>query len=404
MRVCTGSSSTPQRPLRNARVSPSLSIAHTEASNGWGGQEIRVLTEAAGFIARGHRVIVYAADGARILAEAPRFGVPAVALPIGRKRPRGAHALVMSLARKRVDIVNAHSSTDAWLSALACCWLGLRQHERPVLVRTRHVSIAVPNDPATRWLYRRATARIVTTGDALREQLIRDNGIDPRRIDSVPTGIDTAQFAPRSRTTARSALDLPRDAPLIGIVATLRSWKGHRHLLDALPLMMRADARLVIVGDGPQRAALEAQRQALGLGERVIFAGLQRDVAPWLAAFDVFALPSYANEGVPQALLQAMVARVPCVTTPIGGIPEIAREGETARVVPAKDARALAAAIDALLANPTEGQRLAANAQAFVLPRCGLETMLDRMEVVYRRALAERPDDERVHRQEGAAR
>ena len=63
--------------------------------------------------------------------------------------------------------------------------------------------------------------RIVTTGDALREQLIRDNGIDPRRIDSVPTGIDTAQFAPRSRTAARSELDLPRHAPLIGIVATL---------------------------------------------------------------------------------------------------------------------------------------------------------------------------------------
>src|SRR2546430_2757979 len=83
-----------------------------------------------------------------------------------------------------------------------------------------------------------------------------------------------------------------------------------------------------------------------GLGERVIFAGLQRDVAPWLAALDVFALPSYANEGVPQALLQAMVARVPCVTTSVGGIPEIARDGETARVVPATNAKALAAAID----------------------------------------------------------
>jgi glycosyltransferase involved in cell wall biosynthesis len=191
---------------------------------------------------------------------------------------------------------------------------------------------------------------------------------------------------------------------LIGIVATLRSWKGHRHLLDALPLMMRSDARLVIVGDGPQRAALEAQRQALGLGERVIFAGLQRDVAPWLAAFDVFALPSYANEGVPQALLQAMVARVPCVTTSVGGIPEIARDGETARVIPAMDSKALAAAIDALLAHPTEAQRLAANAHAFVVPRYRLETMLDRMEAVFRRALAERSDPRQAYKQEGAAR
>jgi glycosyltransferase involved in cell wall biosynthesis len=371
-------------------MSSALSIAHTEASSGWGGQEIRVLTEAAGFIARGHRVIVYAAHGARILAEAPRFGVPATALPIGHKRPRGARAVVASLADERFDIVNAHSSTDTWLSALACCWLGMRRRERPVLVRTRHVSIAVPNDPATRWLYRRATARIVTTGDALRAQLIRDNGIDPRRIDSVPTGIDATQFKPRNRTMARNALGLPADAPLIGIVATLRSWKGHRHLLDALPLMMRGDARLVVVGDGPQRAALEAQWQTLGLGDRVIFAGLQHDVASWLAAFDVFVLPSYANEGVPQALLQAMFARIPCITTAIGGIPEIARDGETARIVPAADPQALAQAIDALLADPTEGQRLAARAQAFVVPRYGLETMLDRMESVFRRALADR--------------
>jgi glycosyltransferase involved in cell wall biosynthesis len=385
-------------------MSAPLSIAHTEASNGWGGQEIRVLTESAGFIARGHRVVVYAPDGARILTEAPRFGVPAVALPIGRKRPRGAQALVATLARERVDIVNTHSSTDTWLSALACLWLGARQRERPVLVRTRHVSIAVPNDPATQWLYRRATARIVTTGDTLREQLIRDNGIDPRRIDSVPTGIDTSRFEPRSRTAARSALGLPRDAPLVGIVATLRSWKGHRHLLDALPLMMRSDTRLVIVGDGPQRAALEAQRQALALGERVLFAGLQQDVAPWLAAFDVFALPSYANEGVPQALLQAMVARLPCVTTSVGGIPEIARDGETARIVPAADSEALARAIDALLADPTEAQRVAANAHAFVVPRYGLATMLDRMEVVFRRALAERSDQNRAYKQADAAR
>ena len=375
-------------------MSAPLAIAHTEASNGWGGQEIRILTEAAGFIARGHRAIVLAADDARILHEAPRYGVPAKALPIGRKTLRGLKALAQSLSRERVDIVNTHSSSDTWLCALACRWLELRRHRAPVLVRTRHVSIAVPNDPATRWLYRHASARIVTTGDTLREQLIRDNGIDPRRIDSVPTGIDVARLKLRTRTAARAELGLPRDVPLIGVVATLRSWKGHRYLVDALPLLMRTDVRLIIVGDGPQRSALEAQRDALRLRDRVTFAGLQHDVAPWLGALDVFVLPSYANEGVPQALLQAMFAGVPCVTTSAGGISEIARDGDTARIVPARDAQALARAIDALLADPAEGKRLAANAHAFVVPRYGIDTMLDRMESVFRRALAERPHTE----------
>jgi glycosyltransferase involved in cell wall biosynthesis len=371
-------------------VTAPLSIAHTEASTGWGGQEIRVLTEAAGFIARGHRVRVWAAEGARILEEAPRFGVPAAALPIGAKRPRGAKALLSALAREDIDIVNTHSSTDSWLSAVACRWLEIRRRPRPVLVRTRHVSIAVPTDVATRWLYRRATARIVTTGAALRDQLIRDNGVDPRRIESVPTGIDPVQFAPRDRQAARRALGLPLDVPLIGIVATLRSWKGHRYLLDAMLQLARTDTRLVIVGDGPQRAALEAQADALGLRGRVRFAGQQADVAPWLAAFDIFVLPSYANEGVPQALVQAMFCGIPSVTTAVGGIPEVARAGDTALVVPAEDSRALAQAIDALQDDANLRARLADAARAFVAPRYGLDAMLDRMETVFRDALADR--------------
>ena len=366
-----------------------LSIAHTEASTGWGGQEIRVLTEAAGFVARGHRAVVYAAPGARILAEAPRFGVTAIALPIGEKRPRGARAMIRTLAQERIDVVNSHSSTDTWLAAIACRWLDLRRRPRPALVRTRHVSIPVPNDAMTRWLYRRATQRIVTTGEALRAQLIRDNGVDPARIDSVPTGIDASRFEPRDRAGARRALGFAPDAPLVGIVATLRSWKGHRFLVDALARLRHGNARLAIVGDGPQRAALEAQVDRLGLRPRVTFAGQQDDVAPWLAALDVFALPSYANEGVPQALLQAMLAGVPCVTTAAGAIPEIARDGDTARIVAAEDAGALAAGIDALLDDPATASACAARARAFVLPRFGLDTMLDRMEAVFRRALAE---------------
>ena len=372
------------------RERAALSIAHTEASMGWGGQEIRTLTEAAGFLARGHRVVVYAAPGSRMLEEAPRFGVAARALPIGRKRLAGVRALVRAFSQHPVDVVNAHSSTDAWLAALACRWLRTVHGPAPVLVRTRHVSIPVPDDPATRWLYRKATSRVVTTGDALRAQLVHDNGLDPARVDSVPTGIDAEAFAPRPRAAARHELGIDAAAPLIGIVATLRSWKGHRFLVEAMPRLAHRDARLAIVGDGPQRAALEAQVDALGLRDRVIFAGQQPDVMRWLPAFDVFVLPSYANEGVPQALLQAMFAGVPCVTTDAGAIPEIARDADTARVVAREDPAALAAGIDAVLDDREGSEAMARRAREFVTPRYGLATMLDRMEDVFRRAIAER--------------
>jgi glycosyltransferase involved in cell wall biosynthesis len=378
--------SVPDRDRETESGGRPLTIAHTESSGGWGGQEIRILTEAAGMQSRGHRVVVHGAHGSRIVAEAARFGVPAVALAIGRKRPAGVIAMRRALHAAPFDIVNTHSSTDTWLAALA---LRTGRSARPLLVRTRHVSVPVPNDPATRWLYRKATARLVTTGEALRATLIRDNGIDPARIDSIPTGIDAGHFAPGDRRAARAALGLPADTPLIGIVATLRSWKGHRYLLDALSRLRNRDTRLVIVGDGPQRPALEAQVDALALRGRVLFAGQQDDVAPWLRALDVFALPSYANEGVPQALLQAMFAGVPCVTTDAGAIPEIARDAETALIVGKEDAAALASGLDALLADAAMRERLAANARAFVAPRYGLDPMLDRMEAVFRRALGQ---------------
>jgi glycosyltransferase involved in cell wall biosynthesis len=363
-----------------------LCIAHTESSDGWGGKEIRILTEAAGMQARGHRVVVHGAHGSRIVAEAPRFGVPTVAVAIGRKRPAGVVAMRSALRAAPFDIVNTHSSTDTWLAAVA---LRVSRRARPVLVRTRHVSVPVPNDAATRWLYRKATARLVTTGDALRDTLIRDNGIDPARIDSIPTGIDAKRFARRDRTAARAGLGLPLDGSLVGIVATLRSWKGHRYLIDALTQVRHRDAKLVIVGDGPQRAALEARVDTLALRHRVIFAGQQDDVAPWLAALDVFALPSYANEGVPQALLQAMFAGIPCVTTDAGAIPEIARHGKTALVVSKEDAAALAGGVDTLLADAELRARIAADARAHVTQNYDLESMLDRMELVFRRALVE---------------
>lgn len=360
-----------------------MRIVHTEASLGWGGQEIRILTEAAGMIARGHGVEVACPREARIFAEAPRFGVPATALPIGRKRPRGVFALRRFLAARRFDAINAHSSTDAWLAALASSSIS----DPPPLVRTRHISAPVPRDMLTRWLYSKATAEIVTTGEAIRTQLIRDIGVPPSRVSSIPTGIDPGLFAPGERDDARRSLGLPSGVPLIGIVATLRSWKGHRILVEAMTLLAHRDAQLVIVGDGPQRDALRAQVGALGLENRVRLAGNQNDVARWLAALDVFALPSYANEGVPQALLQAMLMALPCVTTDAGAIGEAAIADHTAIVVAKENAVALAAGIDRVLGDPPLARRIGVAGRERALNKFSLAAMLDRMEAVFQRAV-----------------
>jgi glycosyltransferase involved in cell wall biosynthesis len=356
-----------------------VKIVHTESSLGWGGQEIRILSEAEGMRARGHQVVIVAPGRARIYGEAQKRGLDVVALPMARKTLAGFRAVRRWIAENPCDVVNTHSSTDSWLVAAACRTL----REKPPIVRTRHISAAIPNNMTTRWLYTRAARQIVTTGESLREQLVRDNGFPPERIVSIPTGIDSQRFAPGDRLAARRDLGLPEDAILIGIVATLRSWKGHRFLIDAVASLKRQDFRLVIVGDGPQRDALQMRIAERGVEDYIRMAGNQDDVRPWLRSFDIFALPSYANEGVPQALVQACLTGLPCVTTDIGAIPEVVKHDQTGLVVKPQDVESLAVAIERLADDPALRERLGRAARAHCERSFGYEAMLDRMERVF---------------------
>ncbi len=277
-------------PRSGAAAAP-MHIVHTESSCGWGGQELRILAEARGMIGRGHRITLIAPVGARIFAEASRYRVPVTALPIEKKRLGGIGAIRDWLKRHPAHVVNTHSSTDSWLVALA--WASLPR--APAIVRTRHISAPVPDNLATRWLYRDASRYVVTTGESLRRQLIERLRLDASRVVSIPTGIDTDTFRPptaRERTAARQAVGAASGTFVVGIVATLRSWKGHRYLIDGFAQALAASPstpmKLVIVGDGPQRDALEMLVEQRAIGPHVRFAGNQPNVVPWLHAMDLF--------------------------------------------------------------------------------------------------------------------
>ena len=362
-----------------------MKILHTEASSGWGGQELRILAEMQGLRARGHVLELAAPASARIHAEAAALGFRTHDVPIARKTFAGLAAMRRLLASEHFDVVNTHSSTDSWMVALANA-----TSSRPVpLVRTRHISAPVSRNLATRWLYNRASAALVTTGEKLRQELIESNGFTDVPIRSIPTGISPERFAPADPVQARLALGLPARTT-IGILATLRSWKGHRYLVEALGMLRAAghDVQLLIVGDGPQRPMLEQQVAQAKLGDWVRFTGHDPQPERWLAAMDVFVLPSYANEGVPQALMQAMMSGLPCITTDVGAISEVAHDGETALMVPPQDSAALAEMLTRLLADPQLRERLGRQARAFALANCTLDAMCDRMEEVFRSVAA----------------
>jgi glycosyltransferase involved in cell wall biosynthesis len=362
-----------------------VKILHTEASCGWGGQEIRILEESRGLIGRGHEVTVACPAHARMTTEAVRFGVPVVALPIEFKTVAGFKALRGYLANHALDVVNTHSSSDSWLTGIACATL----NNPPAIVRTRHISAPVSGNFFNRWLYHR-TGAVVTTGESLRRHLLTALDLDPARVMSVPTGIDTERFSPVScaadKTNAKNALGLDPAQRHLGIVATLRSWKGHLFLLDAFARLERPDLQLLIVGEGPMRGPIEEMIATLGIGSRVILTGQRTDPERWMQAMDVFCLPSYANEGVPQAILQAMLCGLPIVTTPVGAILEAVSDGETALVVPPQDAAALAKAINRLLDDSAFARLLGDAARRIASADFSRGAMLDSMETIFRQA------------------
>ncbi len=344
---------------------------------GWGGQELRILHESRGMIDRGHAVTIACPPDALIFSAAERMRIPVVGLPIERRNIPAIGAVKDFLRRNQFDIINTHSSTDSWLFSLAC----RLKRSNEALVRTRHISSKISRDPLTHWVYRFGVKRVVTTGEALRQQLIRDNRLPENHVVSVPTGIDTVRFAPGNRSDARQILKVPTDKSIVGIVATMRHLKGHLDLVEAASKLSR-DVLWLFIGDGPSRTVIEAKIASLGMQQSVLMAGNQDNVVPWLQAMDLFVLPSYA-EGVPQAVMQASSCGIPVLSTNVGGIPEIVENGVTGKLIQPGNLDALANSIQQILENRSMRERWGTEGRKLAVKNFGSEKMLDRMEQVF---------------------
>ncbi len=366
------------------RHKPFLHIVHTESSLGWGGQELRILNEALGMMHKGHRVTLICSPRSRILAAARDRRIPVCPLNIDQKGVVGAYLLHRALNELAPDVINTHSSTDSWLVAAVN---RLRIKNKIPIVRTRHISSPIPQNIFSRWVYQKGVNYIVTTGESIRRQLIDQVGCHSHAVISIPTGIDLTVFAPADAQLRRSELGLPKEAFLIGIAATLRSWKGHSYLLEAMARLPQ-EVTLVIIGDGPQTDNLKNLAQELRLNGRVRFVGHQQHVAPWLQALDLFVLPSWANEGVPQALMQAMACRLPVISTPVGSIAEIIEDQVTGWMTTPRNTDHLTSAIETLLKDEKLRASMAEKAFERAQERFCIHKMLDAMEETFYRVTA----------------
>jgi glycosyltransferase involved in cell wall biosynthesis len=212
-------------------------------------------------------------------------------------------------------------------------------------------------------------SRVITVCGPFARQL-SGAGVRPERISVVHSSI-AAPRAPRAEDVSelKKRLGVNEGERVILAVGRLSREKGHVGLVHALERLRRESQglrfKLVVVGEGPERERVESAAESLSLSDRVVFAGHASDVRPFYALADVMALPSH-SEGSPLVLLEAMAAGVPVVATAVGGVPEVASDGETALLAPPHDASAFANALARVLADETLARSLADKAAAHV--------------------------------------
>jgi glycosyltransferase involved in cell wall biosynthesis len=329
------------------------------------------------------------AAGTEPLAErAAALGVPVrrvAPLPLGLTGARRVPVLARLLRRERPEVFHAHMS-----SPVACKWgLAAAVLARvPAVLGTVQVGEYEPPDRSAYWQLRilaRGVDRYLAVSQDIAGELVEKLGWPAEKIEVSYNAVDMARVEVEAPRGLREDLG-GEGRPLVLTPARLDAQKGHRVLFEAIAQV--PDALFLLAGEGPEREELEALVREQGIGDRVRFLGRREDVPQLLAACDVFALPSL-YEGSSLAVLEAMAARIPIVSSAIGGTDELIADGRSGLLVPPGDAEALAVALRRVLEDESLRRSLATHARERVEAGLTREQMASRVTGVYRELLGE---------------
>ncbi len=322
--------------------------------------------------------------------EIRRLGYAFDTLPVALKAegdplrvPRVAWRLYRLLKQGGFDLVHAHG----YFADI--CGLPMARLLRIPGLSTCHGFIA--NDRKLQAYNRldawslRLCRRVLAVSEGIRGELVQA-GVSPSRIEVVANAVmlPPAAESPARRREVRLALGLAQDELVIGYHGRLSAEKGLNHLVAAVAALQGEGAavKLLLVGEGPERPALEGQAQSLGVQRQVLFAGFRANAESWLPAFDIFALPSL-TEGTPMALLEAMAAGVPVIASAVGGVPRVVTDGLNGLLVPAADTSRLVAGLRRLMEDGGLRRQLGRAGRETVRDRYGIEAWCRAIEKQY---------------------
>lgn len=329
---------------------------------------------------------------------------------ISRADDAGAlRELVEILAESPPDVLHNHMYRAEVLGTRAALTLAERGFTRPYVVSTVHSSrVRNAEDRATLRALTPHMDRLIAVSRAIVDKLNAE-GRTAAPVELIYNGVDLARYDHQEPCcTLRDEYGFEPGTPIVGVVARLEPEKGHATLIDAWPGVLERvpDARLLIVGEGSQREALEQRARRHGLlgakcegeacigtrgarpGAKIVFTGVRDDIPAVTAALDVAVLPSY-REAQGMVILEAMALARPVVATNVGGIPEMIEDGRTGLLVPPHDAPALGTAITRLLLDHPLADTIARAGHDLVHDRFCIELMVSAIQTIYDGGAAE---------------
>ncbi|MGA9116505.1 MAG: glycosyltransferase family 4 protein [Bacteroidota bacterium] len=362
-----------------------MRVLLTNATDIFAGGEDYVLILARQLGIRGHDVCVSALPGHLLLEKCTAAGIPVLPLHYrGMHRVFGVGAeLRREMRRRGTEIVHSNANYDRTAAAIAA-WGGRARHVAGVhsAHSIRHnLTHAVRN----RW----GVDAFIADAEAVRNVLVQQDGIAPARVEVIPIGVEEEPAGEHDRAEARASWGAGPRTIVVGNVARLVPFKGHRYLLDAASrvLRVRKDVLFVIVGDGELEEALRAQALALGVEGSVRFLGFRDNLHTLYPGFDIYAHSSLelAAEAFPIAILRALASSLPVVATDAGGIGLMVRQGVNGELVRPEDPGALAESLLGAAADPGRRRMWGAASGRLFHSEFHAAVMADRVEALYRR-------------------
>ncbi|GAB4344625.1 MAG: glycosyltransferase family 4 protein [Desulfobulbaceae bacterium] len=351
-------------------------ILHTDWSRSWGGQEIRTLTELQEMRKLGFRTAMMVPEDSELARRGRREKMMVWPVEFRSKfHPGSWKEIIAGIRHLRPAVVNTHSSEDSWMAGPVARLLGV-----PLVIRTRHVLQPV----SSTFSYRVFPHMILACSEAIRDGLVEE-GISRERIVVQPTGIDEERFrfSEEKRREIRSRYGIGDDEILVGNVGFFRVYKGQIFIVRTAAKMPDR-FRFMLVGDGDDRSLLEAERDRLGLGERLILTGHQERPEDFFSAFDILFFSSWSVEGIAQSYIQGLLYGLPLLACRTPSILEPLSCVHAYRLIDYDDIEAARQGLMELSRLPYDEEGRAAQ-RAAIASRYGVKTMTANLLAVYER-------------------